>query len=69
MLFGLALPIRPGVFFTRVDAIANMAVILSGIAVIVTGIRFFDLAIGGAIGVYVITEAVGILREAREAKS
>ena len=59
---------RATVIFTRVDVIANMAVILSGIAVIATGIRYFDLAIGGAIGVYVIKEAVGILREARAVK-
>ncbi len=59
---------RATVIFTRVDVIANMAVILSGVAVIATGIRFIDLAIGGAIGFYVIKEAVGILREAREAK-
>ncbi len=59
---------RATVIFTRVDVIANMAVILSGVAVLATGFRFVDLAVGGAIGLYVIKEASGILREAREAK-
>ena len=54
--------------FTRADVVANIAVILSGVAVLVTGNRFVDLIVGGAIGIYVIREAAEILREAREAK-
>jgi Co/Zn/Cd efflux system component len=55
--------------FTRVDVIANMAVMLSGLAVRLTGSRFPDLIVGGTIGVYVIKEAGEILSEAREARA
>ena len=61
--------IRATVIFTRVDVIANIAVILSGLAVIATGFRYVDLAVGAAIGAYVIKEAMEILGEAREARS
>lgn len=54
--------------FTRVDVIANLAVIASGVLVLVLHSALPDLVIGAAIGGYVIKEAVGILREAREAK-
>lgn len=54
--------------FTRADVVANAAVILSGLAVMVTGFRFVDLIVGAAIGLYVIKEAFEILGEAREAK-
>jgi Co/Zn/Cd efflux system component len=47
--------------FTRVDVIANVAVMVSGLLVLLTGSRFPDLVVGGAISVYVIREA----REAR----
>lgn len=53
--------------FTRVDVIANAATILSGIAVLLTGIRYFDLVVGGAVGVYVVKEALEILARARTA--
>jgi cation diffusion facilitator family transporter len=53
--------------FTRVDVIANLAVILSGLIILVTSFRFADLIVGAAIGSYVIKEALEILREAREA--
>jgi Co/Zn/Cd efflux system component len=53
--------------FTRVDVIANLAVILSGLIILVTSFRFADLIVGTAIGSYVIKEALEILREAREA--
>lgn len=59
---------RATVIFTRVDVIANMAVIVSGVTVIATGFRYVDLLVGAAIGVYVIREAVEILNEAREAR-
>ena len=53
--------------FTRVDVIANIGVILSGIAVSMTGVRYVDLVVGAAIGAYVIREAFEILHEAHEA--
>ncbi|MEQ7874706.1 cation diffusion facilitator family transporter [Sphingomonas sp. ASV193] len=57
--------VRATVIFTRVDVIANIAVIASGVIVLVSGIRFVDLAVGAAIGVYVVKEAFEIIREAR----
>jgi Co/Zn/Cd efflux system component len=48
--------------FTRVDVIANVAVMLSGLAGRLTGSRFPDLIVGGTIGVYVIKEAGEISR-------
>jgi len=60
--------IRATWIFTRADVVANVAVIVSGIAVVITGIRYFDLVVGAAIGLYVIKEALVILREAREAR-
>ena len=53
--------------FTRVDVIGNLAVILSGLTILLTGFRFVDLVVGAAIGLYVIKEGLEILREAREA--
>jgi len=55
--------------FTRADVIANFGVIASGLVVWLTGNRYVDLIIGGAIGAYVIKEAFEILGEAREASS
>jgi cation diffusion facilitator family transporter len=55
--------------FTRVDVIANVGVMLSGLLVLLTGSRFPDLVVGGAIGIYVIKEAIEILGEAREARA
>lgn len=60
--------IRATVIFTRVDVIANIAVIVSGIIVIATRCRFIDLTVGAAIGAYIIKESLEILGEAREAK-
>ena len=57
--------IRATVIFTRVDVIANIAVIVSGIVVIATGFRFIDLLVGGAIGAYIIKESLEILGDAR----
>jgi cation diffusion facilitator family transporter len=54
--------------FTRVDVIANIGVIASGLLVSLTGSRYPDLVVGTAIGVYVIKEAFEILGEAREAR-
>ena len=55
--------------FTRVDVIANAATALSGIAVLLTGIRYFDLVVGAAIGLYVVKEALEILARARAARA
>ena len=54
--------------FTRVDVVANIAVVISGIAVLWSGIRFIDLVVGAAIGLYVIKEALEILGQARSAR-
>ena len=61
--------IRAAWIFTRADVVANAGVIVSGLLVMMTGVRYADLLVGAAIGVYVIKEALEILREAREAKS
>ena len=53
--------------FTRADVIANIGVIVSGFLVLLTRSRFPDLLAGSAIGIYVVKEAIEILREAREA--
>jgi Co/Zn/Cd efflux system component len=55
--------------FTRVDVIANIGVMLSGLVLLLTGSRFPDLIVGSAIGVYVVKEAFEILSEAREARA
>ena len=52
--------------FTRVDVIANIGVIASGLLVLLTGSRYPDLVVGAAIGIYVVREAREILSEARE---
>ena len=61
--------IRATWIFTRADVVANAAVILAGVAVFLTDIRYFDLAVGALIGLYVTKEALEILRDAREARS
>jgi len=42
--------------------------VLSGLLVLLTGSRFPDLVAGAGIGIYVIKEAIEILREAHEAR-
>ena len=54
--------------FTRADVIANLTVIASGVAVLLSGIRFFDLIVGAGIGLYVVKEAFEILADARSAR-
>lgn len=54
---------------TRADVVANAGVIASGALVAMTGLRHADLVVGTAIGLYVIKEAVEILRQARAAAS
>jgi len=61
--------IRATWVFTRADVVANIAVILSGIAVLLTDIRYFDLIVGAAIGIYVIKEAREILIDAKQARA
>ena len=53
--------------FTKVDVIANLAVILSGAVIWLTGSRFVDLIVGAAIGAYVIKEGFEILSAAKQA--
>jgi len=60
--------LRAAWIFTRADVVANAAVIASGLAVLLTGLRYFDLVVGGAIAAYVVREALEILKEAREAQ-
>lgn len=54
--------------FTRVDVIANLAVIASGVAVLLTGLRYIDLFVGAVIGLYVMKEAIEILRDAKASR-
>ena len=50
--------------FTRADVVANLGVIASALLVLGTRSRFPDLIVGAAIGIYVVREAIEILREA-----
>ena len=60
--------IRAAWIFTRADIVANSAVIASGVAVLLTSIGYFDLVVGAAIGLYVVKEALEILRDAKKAR-
>lgn len=51
--------------FTRADVVANLGVILAGVLVFWLGSPYPDFVIGAMIGLYVIKEAVEILRDAR----
>ncbi len=64
---GEGVHLRATWIFTKVDVIANIAVILSGTIIWVTGFRFVDLIVGAAIGLYVIKEGIEIVGEAKEA--
>jgi len=55
--------------FTRIDVIANLAVIAAGILVWLLNSSLPDLVIGVVISRFVIKEALGILRESRRAKT
>jgi cation diffusion facilitator family transporter len=55
--------------FTRADVVANAAVILSGLLVMATRLRWLDILVGAGISVYVVREAFEILGEAREARA
>lgn len=58
--------LRAAWIFTRADVIANVGVILSGILVAATHSRYPDLVIGAAISLYVMKEALEILKDARK---
>lgn len=58
--------LRASYICTRADVIANLAVFLSGAVVALTGYGLVDLVVGFCIGVYVLKEALEILREASE---
>ena len=51
--------------FTRADVVANLGVILAGLLVLWLNVPYPDFVIGTLIGLYVIKEAVEILRDAR----
>jgi len=51
--------------FTRADVVANLGVIMAGVLVLVLNKPHPDFAIGTLIGLYVIKEAIEILRDAR----
>jgi len=50
--------------FTRADVIANLAILIASLLVFVTGSRYPDLVVGFGIGLYVVREALEILRDA-----
>ena len=51
--------------FTRADVVANLGVILAGLLVFWLRMPSPDFVIGTLIGLYVIKEAIEILRDAR----
>ena len=55
--------------FTRADVVANVGVILAGLLILWLGVPYPDYVIGTLIGLYVIKEAVEILRDARSEAS
>lgn len=59
--------LRAAWIFTRVDVVANICVILSGLVVIVTGFVYADLIVGTGIAIYVLAEAREIFVEAKAA--
>jgi len=58
--------LRAAWLFTRADVVANAGVVLSGFLVLVFGLQYADLVVGTAIGLYVIREALEILKDARK---
>jgi divalent metal cation (Fe/Co/Zn/Cd) transporter len=55
--------------FTRVDVIANLGVIGSGVVMLLTRFSFLDIIAGAAIGLYVVKEGLEILREGAKARN
>ena len=51
--------------FTRADVVANLGVIVAGLLILWLGVPYPDFIIGTLIGLYVIKEAIEILRDAR----
>ena len=51
--------------FTRADVVANLGVILAGVLVLWLAVPYPDFVIGALIGLYVIKEAIEILRDAK----
>lgn len=56
--------LRASYICTRADVIANVAVFLSGAVVAATRFAVADLIVGFAIGIYVLKEALEIMRDA-----
>lgn len=61
--------LRSAWIFTRADVVANLGVIAAALLVLATRSPIPDLVVGAAIGLYVIREALEIVREAREARA
>jgi Co/Zn/Cd efflux system component len=59
--------LRATYLFTRADVVANVALFVSGGIVAATGLQVVDLLLGFGIGLFVLREAVEILRQANEA--
>ena len=51
--------------FTRADVVANLGVIVAGLLILWLRVPYPDYVIGTLIGLYVIKEAIEILRDAR----
>lgn len=51
--------------FTRADVVANLGVIFAGLLILWLGVPYPDYVMGTLIGLYVVKEAVEILRDAR----
>ncbi len=51
--------------FTRADVVANLGVIAAGLLILWLGVPYPDYVIGTLIGLYVIKEAIEILRDVR----
>lgn len=51
--------------FTRADVVANISIIVSGAIVSLTETRYADLVIGFAVAIYVIKEALEILKSSQ----
>lgn len=61
--------LRAAWIFTRADVVANLGLIAAALLVLATRSPIPDLLVGAAIGLYVMREALEIVREAREARA
>jgi cation diffusion facilitator family transporter len=66
---GSEVHLRAAWIFTRADVVANLGVIAAALLVLATRSPIPDLVVGAAIGLYVIREALEIVREARAARA